>query len=81
MLSFSLVLNWFDNTYSNTALHSPINALIYGITFGIALMTRLTNAFGLAIAILFITLYLLFKKEWKNYSKISLPFCWASLLS
>lgn len=66
MLSLNLVLHWFENTHANTINHPPINALIYGITFGIALMTRITNAFGLIIAIIFITLCLLLKKAWKN---------------
>lgn len=46
--------------------HSPMSALLYGITFGLCLLSRLTNALALSGAILVITLSLMNDKYYKN---------------
>lgn len=66
--------------------HSPLCALFYGITIGICIMSRASDALILCLCIIYITINLIIYKEWKNLlynilcflcglSLIILPFC------
>ncbi len=46
--------------------HKPRCALIYGLTFGVCLMTRVTNALSVCIGVLTITSVLVITRKWKN---------------
>ncbi len=49
--------------------HSPKCALIYGVCFGVCLMTRATNAVPVAIGVLVVAVWLIVKKKWINLLK------------
>lgn len=46
--------------------HNPVWGSIYGVTFAICLMTRLTNAITICPGILFIAILLIFNRQFKN---------------
>jgi hypothetical protein len=65
--SYYCMLKWTNKIRNNdTFVHKSVYAFIYGLTFGIGLMTRLTSVFGVCIGIAFITIILIIHKEWKN---------------
>ena len=75
-LSFYLIIKWLEEFNSNTSEleHSPFYAFVYGITFAFALMTRVTNCLGVCVAVLFIVIFLIYNKSWKNLAKNALAF-------
>lgn len=46
--------------------HRPRCAVVYGLTFGVCLMTRVTNALSVCIGVLVITSVLVLARKWKN---------------
>ena len=58
--SFILLYQWANNSGFN---YPHLSGFIYGITWGICLMSRLTNALGLSFAILFVVVVLVLKRE------------------
>ncbi|WP_022779303.1 glycosyltransferase family 39 protein [Butyrivibrio sp. AE3009] len=74
LASMYLVTRWIDNKNSGENSHNPLYAFVYGITFGFSMMTRLTNAIGVCVAVFFIMLYLIFKKEFANLLKNAVGF-------
>jgi hypothetical protein len=65
-VSFYLMLKWTDAVDEEEYEHKPVFAFVYGLTFAIALMIRLTNAIGVCIGVAFIAVILMINKKWKN---------------
>lgn len=65
MISFYYFYKWLVN-YQKDYTHKVFSAFIYGVTFGIALMTRVTNAIGICFIVFFILIILLKNKAWRN---------------
>ena len=59
------IINYMKNIYRE-GYHSPKWSFLYGFTFGICFLTRITNFIPLCMGILFIIVYLIYKKEYKN---------------
>lgn len=72
ILPFLMGAFWQFWTWSNGYMteqhieHKPISAFIYGVTFGVAVMTRINNAIGICFIVLFISVTLIKEKMWKN---------------
>lgn len=67
--SFFHITVWLKKNYDNSFVspeHNPKVTILYGVTFGLCLMTRLTNALPLTGAILVIALVLIINKYYKN---------------
>ena len=60
--------------------HSPKWAVIYGICFGVCLMTRVTNAIPVAIGVLTIAILLVVKKKWANLLK-NAGYCFVGIMT
>lgn len=59
----------------NTGIeHRPRYALLYGVTFGICLMTRVTNAVVVCMFIFVITVHLAKNGAWRNLAENALAF-------
>ena len=58
----------------NKFYHSPILAAIYGFTFGVTFLTRITNGITISIGVLIISVLLIFKKQYLNLAKNALFF-------
>lgn len=56
------------------AIHNPKYALLYGISFAVCFLTRLTNAVSVCVGVLVIGIILLKEKKFKNISKNFLYF-------
>lgn len=66
--SFYYILRWVNNIeHSQKMAHNPNYAILYGIVFGISLMSRLTNALSICGVVAVISFVLLYKKEYKNF--------------
>lgn len=66
MLSFSYVYRWSDSAYSSGRMEHPARwAFVYGLLLGCSLMTRLTNAIGICVAVAFIAVCLMRKGLWR----------------
>ncbi len=65
ILSAFGVYHYLDRMEENKE-HSAGWAVVYGITFGVCLFTRVTNACALAVWVLTITIVLLIHQKWKN---------------
>lgn len=50
-------------------IHKPQYALLYGMTFSVCLLTRITNAVPICFLVLVIAIWLIINKEWKNLSQ------------
>ena len=67
MLSFFQFWKWANQfTLYRQAEHKPRSAFLYGITFGIAVMTRITNSIGICCMVLLVMVVLLKEHKWKN---------------
>lgn len=67
MLSFYAFWNWAEDSMAGKEMrHRPVLGFLYGLTFGIALMTRVTNAAGICFVVLFVMIVLIKEHEWKN---------------
>lgn len=58
------VTKWFKG--EDHALHDPMWAFVYGLTFGVCLLTRVTNAITIVPSIGIIFFLLLYRKKYKN---------------
>lgn len=66
MLSFGYVYRWSSSAYSSGRMEHPARrAFVYGLLLGCSLMTRLTNAVGLCVAVAFIAVCLMRKGLWR----------------
>lgn len=63
MASFYTLLLWLRSPEQRLPRRY---AFLYGLTFGISLLTRLTNALGLAGALLVVGIYLMTRHRWKE---------------
>ena len=50
----------------NVKYHNPKYAILYGVTFTVCLLTRMTNAIPLGVTIIVVGCVLLWNKKWKN---------------
>ena len=71
---YYLMLRWLEDRESGRDEHKPTWAFIYGLCFGFALMSRVTNALGVCVGVAFISAYLAVMRKWKNLLKNSLFF-------
>lgn len=67
VLSYYFIYRWSMNCKESVAEHNHLHATVYGMTLGVALMTRLTNAVGVMGAVTFICIALLIQKKYKNF--------------
>jgi hypothetical protein len=65
-ISFYVMLKWTDAFNKGEYEHKPLYAFIYGLTFAVALMTRVTNVMSVCIGVAFIAITLMVDKKWKN---------------
>ena len=64
--SYFLMARWCGGLEEGRFAHRAGAAFVYGLCFGFALMTRVTNALGVCLGVAFITVLLAVKGEWKN---------------
>lgn len=64
--SYFLMARWCSDLEEGRFTHRAGAAFVYGLCFGFALMTRVTNALGVCLGVAFITALLAVKGEWKN---------------
>ena len=72
--SFGVMLRWLDRFEQGECDHSPRAAFLYGVTFAFALLTRVTNALGVCLGVLLITVLLIVRRRWKNLWQNALGF-------
>lgn len=66
VLSYYFIYRWSLDSNEGVVEHNHLHATVYGMTLGVALMTRLTNAVGVMGAVAFICVALLGQKKYKN---------------
>lgn len=66
MGSYYWMARWCSDLEEGHFAHKARAACLYGLCFGFALMTRVTNALGVCLGVAFITVALAVKGEWKN---------------
>ncbi len=59
------IIGYFKNIYK-VGRHLPKWSFLYGLTFGMCFLTRITNFIPLCMGIFFIIVYLIYKREYKN---------------
>ncbi len=65
--SFYLICRWLCNVQVNDRYSHPWTySIIYGLTFGVCLLTRVTNATGVCASVLIIVIVLAQHRMWKN---------------
>ena len=64
--SYYWMARWCGGLEEGRFAHKAGAAFVYGLCFGFALMTRVTNALGVCLGVAFITVLLAVKGEWKN---------------
>ncbi len=74
LFSYYRMYKWSVSFAAGEYTHAPFHAAIYGAAFAFALLTRVTNAIGVCIGVLFISISLTVKKEWKNLFQNALGF-------
>ena len=57
--SFWCMLRWGGQVERGEFTHAPRAAFLYGVTFAFALLTRVTNALGICVGVLFVTVLLI----------------------
>ncbi|MBE5875788.1 MAG: glycosyltransferase family 39 protein [Lachnospiraceae bacterium] len=69
-LPFLFISIYFQSKYlsntENMKQHNPKYAFFYGVTFSVALLTRITNVLPVVCGAFLIAIILLTSKEWKN---------------
>ena len=68
------ITDWIHKKTKEHPDHNPLHALFYGITFGLCVMSRVTNVVAIGIAILFIVIYLCVNKAWMNLLQNAIAF-------
>lgn len=66
VFAFYLVFKWTRSVEIGRFEHSAKYAFVYGLVFAFSLWSRLTNAVGIGMAVLFIVGWLMCKGLWKN---------------
>jgi hypothetical protein len=74
IICFYFISDWLSRKTKEMPEHNPLYALFYGITFGFCVMSRLTNAISVCIAVLFIIIYLYINRAWINLLKNAITF-------
>ncbi len=68
------ITDWIHKKTKEHPDHNPLYAFFYGITFGLCVMSRVTNSIAVCIAIFFIIIYLSANKAWINLLKNAIAF-------
>lgn len=79
-LSFFFFYQWVEKDDVDKQHHSCFAAFVYGMTFGVCAMTRLTNALPICGGIFAVSLYLLAQRQLKNLLLNILSFFGGSML-
>lgn len=66
IFSIYLMILYFDGLSKGKESHDPRYAFVYGISFAICFLTRLTDSVPVCCIVAVITVYLIIKKNWKN---------------
>lgn len=66
MLSFYGFWRWADNSDGQQIEHASALSCLYGITFGVAFMTRFTNAIGICFIMLFTAVTFMKNRRWRE---------------
>lgn len=74
VLSYYYIYKWGISYESGQIDHNSKYALLYGLTLGVSLLTRLTNAIGMMGAVAFICIVLIYNKKWKNLLSNAMEF-------
>ena len=88
-LAFSLLIavRWLAHAERNATASLPWwHAFVYGLSFSVCLLSRLTNALSVCVIVLVITVMLVMRKQWKtllisvvsflaSIATLLLPFC------
>ena len=69
MLSFYLFYRWLNQAIEKQNSHPLRYSFIYGVSIGLCMMTRPSNAIVILLIIAYITLFLLVNKQFKNLLK------------
>ncbi len=72
--SLFFVSKWMIGKDQGEKEHKPLYAFLYGTTFGFCMMSRLTNAIGVCVAVFFIMIYLIYNKEFACLLKNAIAF-------
>ena len=65
----------YSESYEQSIFSHPIRwAFVYGFVLSFSLLTRLTNAVGVCVAVAFISLLLISRREWKNLLQNAIAF-------
>lgn len=67
--SYYQLLCWSEAAKRGEYEHKSGAALLYGLSFAFALLTRVTNAIGICVAVAFVAVTLMVKGHWKNLWK------------
>lgn len=68
-MAFYYMYKWLQNLQLGGKDHPPYYSVIYGMAFGVSIMTRMTNAMGLCGGVMIIFLIILHQKLWRNIVK------------
>lgn len=78
--SFYFAIKYLRNEKSENKEHKPIYAFLYGITFMICALTRVTNAIPLCIVIIVGFVVMIREKQWKLIIKNAIYFIIGALI-
>lgn len=68
------ITGWIHDKTKEKPEHNPLYACFYGLTFGLCVMSRVTNSIAVCIAFFFIVIYLLANKAWMNLLQNAITF-------
>lgn len=64
--AYYLMYKWTVNASKGVYAHLAVHSLVYGMVLGFSLMTRVTNAIGVCVGVLFVLCFLVRHGLWKN---------------
>lgn len=64
-LSFYYLFTW-SNQADGKVEHDWHGAIVYGVTFAFCLLSRVTNAVGICVGVVFVLIILIKNKKWQN---------------
>lgn len=85
--AFYLLLRWLQTCPSGSEKgkkavpHPPAAAFVYGLAFGIGMMTRMTNGFSICAAVACVVVYLIAGRQWANLGWNALAFTGGTALA
>ena len=81
IICFYFITEWVAQKSKDKPEHNYLYAFFYGLTFGLCVMSRMTNAVSVCIAVLFIVIYLCANKAWINLLHNALAFILGTALA